>query len=50
MDTKNFFETIKVIGGGGGVSEKPPQFFALKGVYEDYTWGYGQKPLDFPLS
>ena len=22
----------------------------LKGEYEDYTWGYGQNPLDYPVS
>ena len=21
----------------------------LKGEYEDYTWGYGQNPLDYPV-
>ena len=23
---------------------------ALKGVYSDYTWGYGQTPIDYPVS
>ena len=22
----------------------------LKGEYEDYTWGCGQNPLDYPVS
>ena len=25
-------------------------FTNLKGVYQDYTWGYGENPIDYPLS
>ena len=35
--------------------ENKPEYFLhfivrLKGENEDYTWGYGKKPLDYPLS
>ena len=25
-------------------------FLVLRGEYEDYTWGYSQNPLDYPVS
>ena len=26
------------------------KLIVLRGEYEDYTWGYMQNPLDYPLS
>ena len=31
------------------ISKNKYEFLDLKGVYWDYTWGYGQNPIDYPV-
>ena len=41
----NYHSNIKI-----QVKNQNIEAASLKGEYEDYIWGYGQKPLDYPLS
>ena len=50
LDVKSHTWPEYVFQGRTILPKKGITYLRLKGEYENYTWGYGQNPLDYPVS